>query len=46
MLVWYGNFPKKQNLDFLKVITCENWVSKVEKKQKFGFYRDFFIFKL
>ena len=34
MLAWYGNFPRKQNLDFLEVMTCDNWVFKVGRKNK------------
>ena len=41
LIVCYGNFAKKQNSDCLYIMTYENRVFKMRKRQKFGFNRDF-----
>ena len=42
----YGNFTKKKKSDCLDMMTCGFSKIKKKKRQKFGFYRDFFIFDL
>ena len=39
--ICYGNFTRKQNSDCLDMMTCDNWVFKMGKKQNSDFMETF-----
>ena len=44
LIVSFGNFPKKQNSDYLDIMTCDNWVFKMGKKDKNSDFMEMFSF--
>ena len=44
LIVCYRDFTKKQNSDYLDIMTCDNWVLKIGKKMKILILRRFFYF--